>query len=106
MHMNDNRIRKILIEYLSASCEKIRIYQEKLIGSAICDVMAVTDCLTGYEIKSDLDKYDRLEHQVSAYNQFFDKNYLVVSAKHRASALDKRNCKSCEIRSEIESRLI
>ena len=87
--MNDNSIRKILIEYLSASFDKIRIYQEKMIGSAVCDVMAVTDCLTGYEIKSDLDNYDRLEHQVSAYSQFFDKNYLVVSARHRVSASDK-----------------
>ena len=87
--MNDNSIRKILIEYLCASCDKIRIYQEKMIGSAVCDVMAVTDCLTGYEIKSDLDNYDRLERQVSAYSQFFDKNYLVVSARHRVSASDK-----------------
>ena len=87
--MNDNSIRKILIEYLSASCDKIRIYQEKMIGSAVCDVMAVTDCLTGYEIKSDLDNYDRLERQVRAYRQFFDKNYLVVSTRHRASAPDK-----------------
>ena len=39
--MNDNSIRKILIEYLCASCDKIRIYQEKMIGSAVCDVMAV-----------------------------------------------------------------
>ena len=31
------------------------------IGGAICDV---TDCLTGYAIKSDIDNYQRLESQI------------------------------------------
>jgi hypothetical protein len=47
--MDDAHIRAILIEYLKASDEKIRIYQEKSIGASICDVMAVTDKLSGYE---------------------------------------------------------
>ena len=34
------------------------------IGGAICDVMGVTDCLTGYEIISDIDNYQRLESQI------------------------------------------
>ena len=51
--MKDDQIRSILIEYLKATENKIRIYQEKNIGSSVCDVMAVTDKLTGYEIKSD-----------------------------------------------------
>ena len=58
--MNDKQIRSILIEYLKASSKEIRIYQEKSIGSSVCDVMAVTDMLTGYEIKSDTDNYQRL----------------------------------------------
>ncbi len=86
--MDDKSIRKILISYLKAKHKEIRIYQEKSIGSSICDVMAVTDCLVGYEIKSDLDNYERLPDQIKAYDQFFDKNYLVVSGKHRASATD------------------
>ena len=36
-----------------------------------CDVMAVTDKLTGYEIKSDQDNYARLQDQVKAYDRFF-----------------------------------
>lgn len=51
--MNDNQIRSILIEYLKATANKIRIYQEKNIGTSVCDVMAVNDKLTGYEMKSD-----------------------------------------------------
>lgn len=87
--MNDKDIRKILINYLLAERQDIRIYQEKSIGSSICDVMAVSSHLTGYEIKSDSDDYSRLDRQVSAYDSFFDKNYLVISQKHRKSAENK-----------------
>lgn len=84
--MNDKAIRNILIAYLKASNHEIRIYQEKSIGTSICDVMAVTDRLTGYEIKSDLDNYSRLAGQIKAYDRFFDENYLVVSKSRCQSA--------------------
>ena len=84
--MNDKALRNILIAYLKASNHEIRIYQEKSIGTSICDVMAVTDRLTGYEIKSDLDNYFRLAGQIKAYDRFFDENYLVVSKSHCQSA--------------------
>ena len=42
----------------------------------------------GTPCKSDLDNYERLPKQIEAYNQFFDKNYLVVSEKYRVSASD------------------
>ena len=84
--MNDKAIRNILIAYLKASNHEIRFYQEKSIGTSICDVMAVTDSLTGYEIKSDLDNYSRLAGQIKAYDRFFDEYYLVVSKSHCQSA--------------------
>ena len=84
--MKDKEIRNILIAYLKVKHEEIRIYQEKSIGSAICDVMAVTDRLIGFEIKSDGDNYQRLERQIEFYDKFFDENYIVVSKKHIASA--------------------
>ncbi len=87
--MNDKAIRDILISYLQASNKEIRIYQEKSIGASICDVMAVTDRLTGYEIKSDLDNFSRLNDQVRAYDRFFDENFLVVSNKYSLSASEK-----------------
>ena len=49
--MNDKAIRDILIAWLQATNHEIRIYQEKSIGASICDVMAVTDKLTGYEMQ-------------------------------------------------------
>ena len=87
--MKDKGIRNILIAYLKATYSEVRIYQEKSIGSAICDVMAVTDKMIGYEIKSDADNYQRLEGQVAVYDMFFDINYIVVSQKHIASAESK-----------------
>ncbi len=53
--VRDKEIRNILIAYLKVKCDEVRIYQEKSIGSAICDVMAVTDRLIGFEINSDCD---------------------------------------------------
>lgn len=84
--MNDRQIRSILIAYLQSAGGEVRIYQEKDIGGSVCDLMAVTDRLTGYEIKSDRDNYKHLPSQVKAYDRFFDENYIVVGAQHEVSA--------------------
>lgn len=88
-YMNDKSIRKILIAYLKTKNVNMRIYQEKGIGNSICEVMVVEDCLIGYEIKSDLDNYSRLNERVKAYTLFFDKNYIVVSDRHMNSIAEK-----------------
>lgn len=87
--MDEKEIRKILTSYLRANNSKVRIFKEKSIGGSICDLMAVTDIISGYEIKSDLDNYSRLGMQVINYNKFFNKNYIVVGESHESSILDK-----------------
>lgn len=87
--LNAKNVKDILISYLKVKYKEIRIYQEKSIGSSICDIMAVTDRLIGFEIKSDLDTYVRLENQVKAYDLFFDKNYIVIGKKHSISVNNK-----------------
>lgn len=87
--MNAEEVKLVLEAYLRATEKDIRIYYEKKIGSAICDVMAVTDKLVGFEIKSDSDNYERLAQQIKAYDLFFDKNYLVVGEKYLRSASEK-----------------
>lgn len=87
--MKDKEIRKILIAYLQTQGQEMRIYQEKSIGTSICDLMVVTDRLTGYEIKSDSDDYARLPQQVKTYNRFFERNYLVVGRRHAESVKSK-----------------
>lgn len=80
--INAEQIKDILQAYIEADERDARIYREKKIGQAVCDLMAVTDILTGYEIKSDLDNFSRLSSQINAYDMFFNKNYIVVGAGH------------------------
>ena len=87
--MNAQEVRLILESYLRTDESDIRIFFEKKIGPSVCDVMAVTDKLIGFEIKSDLDNYERLDAQIKAYDNFFDKNYLVVGKSHLNSATAK-----------------
>ncbi|MBR6159738.1 MAG: sce7726 family protein [Lachnospiraceae bacterium] len=87
--MDENGIRSVLTSYLRAKNPKLRIYKEKSIGGSICDVMVVTDILTGYEIKSDRDNYSRLDRQIVYYNWFFNEIYIVVGESHEQSASTK-----------------
>ncbi len=87
--MKAREIKEILISYLTADNPQIRIYAEKSIGSSICDLMAVTDKLIGFEIKSDADNYSRLNSQIKAYEKFFNLNYIVVGESHANSAYEK-----------------
>lgn len=84
--MLDPQIRDRLFYQLETTSEKIRIFEEVIIGKSRCDFFAVTDKLTGYEIKSDADSYTRLRSQVKSYDLFFNENYLVVGKSHLKSA--------------------
>ena len=55
--MKDQDIRSILIEYLMAEGSNLRIYQEKSIGSSICDVMAVSTRFTEYMLPCVIECY-------------------------------------------------
>ncbi len=44
--------------------------------------MIVENEFIGFEIKSDSDTYDRLERQVADYNNYCDKNFVVVGKTH------------------------
>ena len=84
--MLDPQIRDKLFFQIETTSPKISIFEEVIIGKSRCDFFAVTDKLTGYEIKSDADSYTRLRSQVKSYDRFFDENYLVVGKTHRKSA--------------------
>jgi hypothetical protein len=81
--MNDYEIREILCDYIDRKYEKVRIYDELVIGSSRADILAVTDCLTGYEIKGDSDSYVRLPTQTRDYSRYFKDNYIVIGASHK-----------------------
>jgi hypothetical protein len=79
----DKDIREPLFEYLELTYGKIRILEEKQMGRSRADVvMVLPDALVGIEIKSDADTYARLKRQVRDYNQYYDRNYVVVGSTH------------------------
>ena len=84
--MIDSEIRETLCEYLDGRDNKIRIIDELVIGKARADIVAVTDILSGYEIKGDTDSYARLPVQIKEYDRYFRQNWLVVGASHSKSA--------------------
>ncbi len=79
----DRDIREPLFDYLEERFGKTRMFEEKRIGRSRADVVMLTSrCLTGLEIKSDADTYDRLKRQVRDYDRFCDMNYVVVGRSH------------------------
>ena len=79
----DRDIRDPLFEYLEERFGKTRIFEEKRIGRARADILMLTpDSIVGLEIKSDADTYERLKRQVRYYNQYCDRNYVVVGKSH------------------------
>ena len=83
--LHDSDIREPLFDFLEERLGKIRILEEKQIGRARADVVMVTERhLCGIEIKSDADSYARLKKQVRYYNQYYDRNIVVVGSTHAA----------------------
>ena len=79
----DKDIREPLFDFLEEKYGKIRILEEKRTGSSVADVVMVTQSdICGIEIKSDADTYARLGGQVSDYDCYYDKNYIVAGSRH------------------------
>ena len=87
--MKDRSVRRVIFDYLEENYGKIRIFEESPIKNSRCDFYTVTDRLTGYEIKSDADSYERLSGQIKDYDAFFDENYIVIGRTHRAHVAEK-----------------
>jgi len=81
--LRDSDIREPLFDFLEESHGKIRILEEKQTGRARADVVMVTErYIYGIEIKSDADTYTRLKKQVKYYDQYYDRNIVVVGSTH------------------------
>jgi hypothetical protein len=79
----------VIFDWLEEYFGKMRIFEESPIGNSRCDFFVVTDKLTGFEIKSDADSYERLNKQIKDYDAYFDQNYIVVGNQHRKSVVKK-----------------
>ncbi len=85
----DKDIREPLFDFLEERYGKLRILEEKTIGSSRADVvMVLPGRLVGIEIKSDADSYTRLERQVKDYELYFDANIVVVGSTHATHVAD------------------
>lgn len=83
--LHDEDIREPLFMFLEETSGKVRILEEKQTGRARADVVMVTErYLYGIEIKSDADSYVRLSRQVKYYDQYYDRNIVVVGSTHAA----------------------
>ena len=81
----DRDIREPLFEFLEEEYGKIRILEEKTMGSSRADALMVMEhAVAGIEIKSDADTYARLAGQVKDYDRYYDYNLVVVGSTHGA----------------------
>lgn len=85
--MLDTDIRQILLKnlHLIPSMRKVSYVEEWFISrKVIADVVGITsECLTGFEIKSDGDSLTRLANQIVSYDKVCRFNYIVVSDKFK-----------------------
>lgn len=81
--LHDRDIREPLFDFLEERYGKVRILEEKQMGRSRADIVMVWErAVVGVEIKSDADTYVRLARQVKDYDQYFDRNYVVVGTSH------------------------
>ena len=81
--LHDRDIRGPLFDFLESTFGKIRVLEEKTIGSSRADIVMITpDILYGIEIKSDSDTYARLNKQIINYDRYYDRNIVVVGTSH------------------------
>lgn len=79
--VGEREIRAALVARLELSSTHgcgMQVQQEVKIGGGRIDVLCLSDCLDGYEIKSDFDSISRLERQANLYSSVLDRATLVV----------------------------
>lgn len=75
----DADMREIIFETFENTGERLRIFEELVIGKSRADALVVKeDSVIGIEIKSDKDSLVRLKTQVKNYERFCDRCYLAT----------------------------
>ena len=66
------------------SCEDTFVIDELGLrnGESRADIAVLNGKLIGYEIKTEKDNLNRLKSQIQAYNEVFDKIYIITGLKH------------------------
>lgn len=86
--MDDPAIRSALLGAGAAWHPSAFLLQEMQIAGfrSYIDVAAIDDDLHAYEIKSDVDSFERLSSQMSHYDSVCDYSVLVTTSRHAAKA--------------------
>lgn len=81
--LRDPDMREILFEIYENAGERLRIFEELVIGKSRADAILVKENeILGFEIKSDKDSLVRLTTQVKNYERFCDKCYIVTGVHY------------------------
>lgn len=91
---NDKEIRRALIKSLIFKMKKgspYRVLEEFSVsgGDSIIDLTLVNGVMHGFEIKSDIDSFARLDKQARDYSKVFDYLTIVVGRKHLHSVVSR-----------------
>lgn len=79
----DTDMREIIFETFENTGERLRIFEELVIGKSRADAIVVKeDEIIGIEIKSDKDSLVRLKTQVKNYERFCNKCYLATGVHY------------------------
>ncbi len=79
----DVDMREILFETYENTGERLRIFEELVIGKSRADAIMVKENeILGFEIKSDKDSLVRLATQVKNYERFCNKCYIVTGVHY------------------------
>lgn len=76
----NNLLNKYLLKQYSLSTTSV--FNEFKIGNSIADFVLLNGSARIFEIKTDLDRLDKLEKQLNDYKQFADSIYIVTSSKY------------------------
>lgn len=84
MKLNDKNIRESFILRLSNTKHNIKIIEELSVanGSAIADIVSVSNSTHCYEIKGETDKIERVIKQSKYYDLAFNKITLITTHNH------------------------
>lgn len=75
----DSDMREIIFETFESTGERLRVFEELVIGKSRADAIIVKENeIIGVEIKSDKDSLVRLKTQVKNYERFCNKCYLAT----------------------------
>lgn len=78
--MLDADIRRALLQHLAA--HPLIVKEMGVCGQVRCDVVALSEEMVGYEIKSDADTLRRLPRQVEWYSRVLDRAHVVTTERH------------------------